>query len=291
MTLRLEPPRHSRPFRCPHQSHLFLRFDHGPVRLPLRLSSVSLSPTFSLFPSCGRSRHPRPSAPPANQPASPPARQPASHRRGGGAQIRGRGLAGRGGRGRAAGPRAGARGGGGSRTDAARAEARAGRGRSQGRQERREQGWSAPWRQWRPSEQRGQRQAAAGSGRGFYAPWGTCCPRTWTTPGASTSQVSTAQRSARRGSGGEPPATPPSRPACWGLGRVRPRAGREWLGDQDCCPSLFLLRLSAPSRPLLRPPFPLLGGFELPPTLWSPVSSDPPTHYRSRAMGGVAASP
>lgn len=88
------------------------------------------------------------------------------------------------------------------------------------------------------------------------------------------------------------PATPPSLPACWGLRRVRPRAGREWPRAKNCCTSLFLLRLGAPSWLLLSPPFPLPRGLELPPTPGSRrVSGFLGTLLQPELWKRVAASP
>lgn len=103
----------------------------------------------------------------------------------------------------------------------------------------------APWRQRRQSEQRGQRLATTGSGRGSSSPWGTCCPRTWTTPGASTLQVRKAQR-ARGVPPGAPGPRPHRAPQSW-PGRVLResglRPGGSWCGP---CPSSCSLRDWAP---------------------------------------------
>lgn len=70
--------------------------------------------------------------------------------------------------------------------------------------------------------------SGGGSGRGFSSPWETCCPHTWMTRDASTSQVRTAQRHAGLGFHGAPRATPPSsRGRGGGPGESRPGAGRE----------------------------------------------------------------
>lgn len=88
-----------------------------------------------------------------------------------------------------------------------------------------------------------------GSGRGFSSPWETCCPHTWMTRDASTSQVRTAQRHAGLGLRGAPRATPPpSLGRGGGPGESRPGAGRS---RSDPCPSpiLFSLSLGGPFRP------------------------------------------
>lgn len=93
---------------------------------------------------------------------------------------------------------------------------------------------------------------------GCSSPWGTWCPRTWTTPGASTSQVRTAPSA--RVPGGSPgaPGHAPTRAAGPGTEapQVSPGRGRRTRGL-----SLFPLGLVAPHRLLLSPFFSILCGF------------------------------
>lgn len=153
----------------------------------------------------------------------------------------------------------------------------------------------AAWRLRRPPERRGQRRAARGSGRGSSLPWGTCCPRTWTTPGASTSQVSPAPCSAlgvQRGAPG--PRPQPGRPAARepGLGGNQAPGEAGVAGHQVPRPSLLPPRLGAPSCPLMSSPFPRPREVEPPPPPLEPLRSRslriPPAHYPDGAMAHSA---
>lgn len=258
----------------PHQRHPFLRFGHGPVRPAPRLPH---RPRFLRPPLCFCL---------AGGPCIPgPLPRPlASHRGGGEARVWGAwpGGAGLGG----AGPRAGARGGGGQLVDrrywsrsASRAEAAARGGGS----------WAG-----RLHGASGACLSSAGSGRrrpdraarlllimGDVLSTHLDDARRQHIAGESGAAQLAA--GVRRGA---------SRQACWGLRRVRPRAGREWPRAKTCCPRLFLLRLGAPSWLLLSPPFPLPRGLELPPTPGSRrVSGFPDTVPQSELWKRAAASP
>lgn len=280
LTPRLEPRRHPRPFRRPPPPAPSLSPFRSLSGAPRSASpfSASLSPTSSLFLSCRRSLHtPAP---------APPARQPPRRGRGSrlGAWPGGAGLG-------WAGPRAGARGGGGQLVDgrywsrsASRAEAAARGGGS---------------RAGRLHGASGACLSSAGSGR--RRP--DRAARLLLTMGdVLSTHLDDARRQHIAGESGATqralgvrrgaPATPPSLPACWGLRRVRPRAGREWPRAKNCCTSLFLLRLGAPSWLLLSPPFPLPRGLELPPTPGSRrVSGFLGTLLQPELWKRVAASP
>lgn len=149
------------------------------------------------------------------------------------------------------------------RADAARASAGAGG--------RRPQSGRAAWRQWHRLERLARAAWAAALS---LSPWGTRCPRTWTTPGASTSQVRLV---------GKPRATPPPRlrGPCWGSnwGWGPP----EGLG-RERVEILGLLYLIAPPPCLDTPIQPLLGMlFPSARELHLPTSRQP--------SGGLSASP
>lgn len=213
----------------PRPAHLFLGFVLGPVRLA-RLSRFPFSDL--LFVSVLRAV----GASPAPGPACPRPRRGRGSTPGEGPGGAGRGapglLGGRLGREAEAVP------------GPTLLERERSRGLSQGRGSCGSRAGWAPWRQRRRPEQRGQWRVAAAFDRASSSPWGTCCPRTWTTPGASTSQVSLAPLSARRGPSWELPgyATIPARCSRCGRGpgRARPRARREWLGTKSIVPACFL---------------------------------------------------
>lgn len=132
--------------------------------------------------------------------------------------------------------------------------------------------------------------SGGGSGRGFSSPWETCCPHTWMTRGASTSQVRTAQR--RRP--GAPRGTPGHASVLAGPGRGSPSAqARGGAGAGQTLtlpPNLFPPSLGGPSRPLGVPSSP----FEEPETpflcwkvlLLEPLRPEPRTYTLDRVAEG-----